>query len=386
MYAKRMKRLGTETAFDVLAMAKKLEAKGMDVVHLEIGEPDFDTPANITQAAIDALKQGWTHYNPSPGLPDFRAEIARFITKDRGINVAPENVVITPGAKPILFFSALAILEDGDEAIYPNPGFPIYESVIRFFGAKAVPVRLREENDFGLDIEELKEKITSRTRMIILNTPQNPTGGVLRREQLGEIADLVRKKNLFILSDEIYSKILYEGEHVSIASFPGMQEKTIILDGYSKTYAMTGWRLGYGVMNETLAKHVARLQTNCTSCTCSFTQRAGIAGITGPQDDSIKMVKEFKKRRDVVVHGLNSIKGVSCKTPRGAFYVFPNIKGTGMDCDELASRLLEEKGVALLAGTAFGKYGKGYLRLSYANSIENINKGLSRMKEFIEKL
>lgn len=386
MYAKRMKKLGTETAFDVLAKAKKLEAKGVDVVHLEIGEPDFDTPANITQAAIDALRQGWTHYNPSPGLPEFRAEIAKFITKDRGINVAPENVVITPGGKPILFFSALAILDEGDEAIYPNPGFPIYESVIRFFGAKPVPIRLREENDFGLDIGELKEKITSRTRLIILNSPQNPTGGVLKREQLGEIADLVRKKNLFVLSDEIYCKILYEGEHVSIASFPGMQDKTIILDGYSKTYAMTGWRLGYGIMNETLAKHVARLQTNCTSCTCSFTQRAGIAGITGPQDDSMKMVREFKKRRDVVVRGLNSIKGVSCKTPRGAFYVFPNVKATGMDCDVLASRLLEEKGVALLSGTAFGKYGKGYLRLSYANSIENINKGLSRMKEFIEKL
>jgi aspartate aminotransferase len=386
MYAKRMKRLGTETAFDVLAKAKKLEAEGVDVVHLEIGEPDFGTPANITQAAIDALRQGWTHYNPSPGLPEFRTEIARFISKDRGIKVAPENVVITPGAKPILFFSALAILEEGDEAVYPNPGFPIYESVIRFFGAKAIPIRLREENDFGLDIGELKEKITSRTRMIILNSPQNPTGGVLRREQLGEIADLVRKKNLFILSDEIYSKILYEGEHLSIASFPGMQEKTIILDGYSKTYAMTGWRLGYGVMNETLAKHVARLQTNCTSCTCSFTQRAGIAGITGPQDDSIEMVKEFKKRRDVIVRGLNSIKGVSCKNPRGAFYVFPNVKATGLECEELASRLLEEKGVALLAGTAFGKYGKGYLRLSYANSIENINKGLVRMKEFIEGL
>jgi aspartate aminotransferase len=386
MYAKRMKRLGTETAFDVLAKAKKLEQKGVDVVHLEIGEPDFDTPANITQAAIDALRQGWTHYNPSPGLPEFRAEIAQFITKDRGIKVGPENVVITPGAKPILFFSALAILEEGDEAIYPNPGFPIYESVIRFFGAKAVPIRLGEENDFGLNIKELKEKITSRTRMIILNSPQNPTGGVLKREQLGEIADLVRKKNLFVLSDEIYCKILYEGEHVSIASFPGMQEKTIILDGYSKTYAMTGWRLGYGVMNETLAKHVARLQTNCTSCTCSFTQRAGIAGITGPQDDSIKMVREFKKRRDIVVRGLCSIKGVSCRTPRGAFYVFPNVKATGLECEELASRLLDEKGVALLAGTAFGKYGKGYLRLSYANSIENINKGLSRMKEFIEKL
>jgi len=381
-----MKRLGTETAFDVLAKAKKLEAKGVDVVHLEIGEPDFDTPSNITQAAIDALKQGWTHYNPSPGLPEFRAEIAKFITKDRGIKVNPENVVITPGAKPILFFSALAILEEGDEAIYPNPGFPIYESVIKFFGARAVPIRLREENDFGLDMKELREKITSRTRMIILNTPQNPTGGVLKREQLAEIADLVRKKNLFVLSDEIYCKILYEGEHVSIASLPGMQEKTVILDGYSKTYAMTGWRLGYGIMNETLAKHVARLQTNCTSCTCSFTQRAGMAGITGPQDDSIKMVREFKKRRDVIVKGLCSIKGVGCKTPRGAFYVFPNVKATGMDCDELADKLLEEKGVALLSGTAFGKYGKGYLRLSYANSIENINKGLSRMKEFIEKL
>jgi aspartate aminotransferase len=384
MYAERMKRLGTETAFEVLARAKQLEAKGVEVIHLEIGEPDFDTPDNITQAAIEALKDGYTHYGPSAGLPEFREEIARYISKDRGIKVGPENVVVTPGAKPVLFFSALAILDEGDEAIYPNPGFPIYESVIEFLGAKAVPIRLKEENEFGFDLDEFESLLTPRTKMIILNSPQNPTGGVLDRAQFERIAELVRDRDLFVLADEIYCKILYEGEHVSLASLPGMQEKTIILDGYSKTYAMTGWRLGFGIMNETLAAHVARLQTNCTSCTSSFTQRAGIAGITGPQEESKKMVAEFKRRRDVIVEGLNSIKGVSCLTPRGAFYVFPNVTGTGMDCRELASRLLEEKGVAVLSGTAFGEFGKGYLRLSYANSVENIRKGLGRMKELIE--
>jgi len=384
MYAERMKRLGTETAFEVLARAKQLEAKGVEVIHLEIGEPDFDTPANISQAAVRALKEGYTHYGPSAGLPEFREEIARYITKDRGMKVEPENVVVTPGAKPVLFFSALAILNEGDEAIYPNPGFPIYESVIDFLGAKPVPVRLREENNFGFDLDEFESLLSPRTRMIILNSPQNPTGGVLERAHLERIAELVRERDLFVLSDEIYCKILYEGEHVSLATFPGMQEKTIILDGYSKTYAMTGWRLGYGIMNETLAAHVARLQTNCTSCPCSFTQRAGIEGITGPQNESRKMVAEFKKRRDVIVNGLNSIKGVSCLTPKGAFYVFPNVTETGIDCKELASRLLEEKGVAVLSGTAFGEFGRGYLRLSYANSVENIKKGLARMKEFIE--
>ncbi|MFH0778465.1 MAG: pyridoxal phosphate-dependent aminotransferase [Candidatus Eisenbacteria bacterium] len=386
MYAKRMKRLGTETAFEVLARAKQLEAKGVDVVHLEIGEPDFDTPSNISDAAVTALRQGYTHYNPSPGLPEARKVVAEYVAKDRGMEVSAENVVITPGAKPILFFSALAILEEGDEAIYPNPGFPIYESVIRFFGAKPVPIRLREKNEFGLDIDELEEKISRKTRLLILNSPQNPTGGVLSGKQMEQIADLVRKRDLFVLSDEVYSKILYEGKHVSIASLPGMQEKTIILDGYSKTYATTGWRLGFGVMNETLARHVARLQTNCTSCTCSFIQRAGMAALTGPQAESQKMVAEFKKRRDIIVKGLNSIKGVSCLTPKGAFYVFPNVKNTGLKCDELASRLLNEMGVAVLSGTAFGKFGEGYLRLSYANSIENINKALARMKEFIEGL
>ncbi|UCF78207.1 MAG: pyridoxal phosphate-dependent aminotransferase [Candidatus Eiseniibacteriota bacterium] len=384
MYAKRMKRLGTETAFEVLARAKQLEAKGVEVIHLEIGEPDFDTPANISRAAVKALEEGYTHYGPSAGLPEFREELAKYVSKDRGMKVRPENVVVTPGAKPILFFSALAILEEGDDAIYPNPGFPIYESVIEFLGAKAVPMRLREENDFGIDLDEFESLLTPRTRMIILNSPQNPTGGVLERAQLERIAELVRDRDLFVLTDEVYCKILYEGEHVSIATLPGMQEKTIILDGYSKTYAMTGWRLGFGVMNETLAAHVSRLQTNCTSCTCSFTQRAGIEGITGPQEDSRKMVAEFKRRREVMVQGLNSIKGVSCLTPRGAFYVFPNVTKTGIDCKELASRLLEEKGVAVLSGTAFGEFGKGYLRLSYANSVENIQKGLGRMRELIE--
>ncbi|MBN1504744.1 MAG: pyridoxal phosphate-dependent aminotransferase [Candidatus Eisenbacteria bacterium] len=384
MYAKRMKRLGTETAFEVLARARQLEAKGVKVVHLEIGEPDFDTPANIKNAAIEALKEGYTHYNPSAGLPEVRATIAAYMTKDRGIPVKPENVVVVPGAKPTLFFCALAILEEGDEAIYPNPGFPIYESVIRFLGAKAVPIKLREENEFNLDVDELEKKITSRTRLIVLNSPHNPTGGVLPYDQLKRIAEMTYKKNLFILSDEIYSKIIYEGKHASIAAFPGMQEKTIILDGYSKTYAMTGWRLGYGVMNETLAKHVARLQTNCTSCTNSFIQRAGMKALTDPQDEPKKMVAEFKRRRDVIVDEANAIRGFECLKPHGAFYVFPNVTGTGIDSDELARRLLDEAGVAVLSGTAFGKYGKGYLRFSYANSIENIKEGLAKVKDYVE--
>jgi aspartate aminotransferase len=384
--ARRMSRLGTETAFEVLAKAKKLEAKGKEIIHLEIGEPDFDTPKNIVDAGIKALKEGYTHYGPSAGLPEFREVIAKYISQTRRINVTPDQVVITPGAKPIMFFAILALADDGDEIIYPNPGFPIYESVINFIGAKAVPIQLREENDFRLDTDELKKLVTDKTKMIIINSPQNPTGSVLTKDDLKAIAEIALSKDIMVLADEIYSRMPYDGEHHSISSFPGMQERTIILDGMSKTYAMTGWRLGYGVMREDLAVLIAKLQTNSNSCTASFTQRAGIECLTGPQDDPKKMVAEFKKRRDVIVQGLNAIPKISCKTPQGAFYVFPNIKQVGWNSKKLADHLLEEAGVAVLSGTSFGEYGEGYLRISYANSVENIKKGLERIEKTLSKI
>lgn len=384
--AEKMSRLGTETAFEVLARAKQLEAKGKDVIHLEIGEPDFDTPKNIIEAGIQALKDGYTHYNPSAGLPEFREVIAKEISKTRKIEVNPDQVVVTPGAKPIMFFCIMALANEGEEIIYPNPGFPIYESVINFIGAKAVPIQLREENDFRLDTDELKKLVTDKTRMIIINSPQNPTGGILTQDDLKVIADIAISKDVFVLSDEIYSRIIYEGDHHSISSFPGMQERTIILDGFSKTYAMTGWRLGYGVMREDLAVLIARLQTNSNSCTATFTQRAGIEGLTGPQEDVDRMVAEFKRRRDVIVEGLNAIPKVSCKTPKGAFYVFPNVKRIGWEAKKLADFLLNEAGVAVLSGVSFGKYGEGYIRISYANSVENIKEGLSRIEKALQKI
>jgi aspartate aminotransferase len=384
--ADRMSRLGTETAFEVLARAKQLEAKGKEIVHLEIGEPDFDTPRNIRDAAIKALNEGWTHYNPSAGLPDFRETIAEYISKTRKIQVNRDQVVVTPGAKPIMFFSILALVNEGDEVIYPNPGFPIYESVIEFVGAKAVPIQLREENDFRLDTDELKKLVTNKTKLIVINSPQNPTGGILTQDDLKAIADIALSKDIMVLADEIYSRIIYEGEHHSISTFPGMQERTIILDGFSKTYAMTGWRLGYGVMREDLAVLIAKLQTNSNSCTASFTQRAGIEALTGPQNEVTRMDAEFKKRRDVIVEGLNAIPRISCRTPKGAFYVFPNVKKIGWEAKKLADYILNEGGVAALAGTSFGKFGEGYIRLSYANSIENIKKGLTRIEKTLEKI
>jgi aspartate aminotransferase len=384
--ADRMSRLGTETAFEVLAEAKKLEAKGKEIIHLEIGEPDFDTPKNIVDAGVKALKEGYTHYGPSAGSPEFREVIAKYISKTRKINVNPDQVVVTPGGKPIIFFSILALIEQGDEVIYPNPSYPIYESVINFIGGKAVPIQLREENDFRLDTDELKKLVTDKTKLIIINSPQNPTGGILTKDDLKVIADIALSRDIMVLADEIYSRILYEGEHYSISSFPGMQERTIILDGMSKTYAMTGWRLGYGVMREDLAVLVAKLQTNSNSCTATFTQRAGIECLTGPQNDVDKMVAEFKKRRDVIVEGLNSIPKISCKTPKGAFYVFPNIKQIGWSAKKLADHLLNEAGVAVLAGTSFGEYGEGYIRISYANSVENIKKGLEKIEKTLSKI
>jgi aspartate/methionine/tyrosine aminotransferase len=384
--AQRMRRLGTETAFEVLAKARALEAQGKHIIHLEIGEPDFDTPDNIRRAAKKAIDDGFTHYGPAAGLPQARAAIARYISQTRAIEVTPDQVVITPGGKPIMYFVITACVDEGDEVIYPNPGFPIYESAIEFVGGKAVPLELKEEKDFRFDIEDLKKLITPKTRMLIINTPQNPTGGILEESDIRKIADLARQHNLIVLSDEIYGRIMYDGyTHFSIASLPGMQERTIILDGYSKTYAMTGWRLGYGIMPEELAKLVSKLQVNCTSCTASFSQMAGIEALTGPQDDVDKMVKEFLRRRDFMVKGLNSIPGISCRTPHGAFYVFPNITGTGMSSKEMADFLLNEAGVACLSGTAFGKFGEGFLRFSYANSIPNIEQALERIAKALSK-
>ncbi|MBC7264630.1 MAG: pyridoxal phosphate-dependent aminotransferase [Chloroflexi bacterium] len=384
--AKRMSRLGTETAFEVLVRAKALEAQGREIIHLEIGEPDFDTPANIIEAACKALRSGHTHYTPSAGIPELREAIADYMSKTRGMKFTPDQVVVTPGGKPIMFFTILALCEPGDEVIYPNPGFPIYESMINFTGATPVPIPLREENDFRADAEELCDKITPRTKMIIINSPHNPTGSVLTRDDLRVIAEAAVKNDVVVLSDEIYSQIIYEGEHVSIATFPGMAERTIILDGFSKTYAMTGWRLGYGVMPTELANHVARLMTNSNSCTAAFTQMAGIEALTGPQTESEKMVEAFRQRRDVIVPGLCDIPGIRCAKPAGAFYVFPNITGTGMSSKQFADYLLNEAGVAALSGTAFGDYGEGYIRLSYANSIENIRKALDRIRTAVAKL
>jgi len=381
--AERMNRLGTETAFDVLARAKQLEAEGKPVIHLEIGEPDFDTPQHIIDAACDALNSGWTHYGPSAGDPEFRAAIAEHIQQSRGFPVDPDEVVVVPGAKPIIYWAITALVDHGDEVIHPNPGYPIYESMINFCGGKPVPIALREEIEFRLDPEELANLVTDKTRLIILNSPQNPTGGVLTWKDLEAIAEVAIENDLMVMSDEAYEAILYEGEHHSIAAVDGMKERTILLDCFSKSAAMTGWRLGYGVMNRDLAAQIAKLQTNCTSCTTSFVQRAGIAALQGPIEPSLAMVAEFKKRRDVIVDGLNAIPGISCLRPHGAFYVFPNVTGTGIDCRELADMILAEASVAVLSGTAFGQYGEGYLRLSYANSIENINEAVGRIHRLL---
>ncbi|MFZ5516761.1 MAG: pyridoxal phosphate-dependent aminotransferase [Candidatus Zhuqueibacterota bacterium] len=384
--AERMSRLGTETAFEVLAKAKALEAKGKEVVHLEIGEPDFDTPRNIIDAAIKALNEGKTHYCPAAGIPELRNALAADMSKLRNISISPDEIVVTPGAKPILFFTILALVNEGEEVMYPNPGFPIYESVIDFIGAKSVPYPLREEREFSFDIDEFLSLISDKTRLIILNTPQNPTGGILTLDDLKAVAKVAQEKNIYILSDEVYLNIIYEGKHHSIASLPGMKERTVILDGFSKTYAMTGWRMGYGAMPTHLASKVTQLQINSNSCTSTFSQYAAVEAILGPQNEVHKMVAEFKKRRDVIVDGLNAIDGVSCLKPHGAFYVFPNIKQLGMDGKKFSELLLEKYGVAALSGTAFGKYGAGYLRFSYANSVENIKKALERIEQAMTDL
>jgi aspartate/methionine/tyrosine aminotransferase len=383
--AGRMSRLGTETAFEVLGRARALEKQGRDIVHLEIGEPDFDTPGNVIEAGVDALRHGWTHYGPAAGLPELRQTIADYVSRTRNVPVASEEVVVVPGGKPIIFFTMLALVDGGDEVIYPNPGFPIYESMVNYSGGKAIPIPLREERDFSVDVRELASLINDRTRLIILNSPHNPTGGVLTKKDVLQIAEAIGDRNIMVLSDEIYSRLQYEGEHFSIMSVPGFKERTILLDGFSKTYAMTGWRMGYGVMRPDLAVQIARLATNSTSCTASFTQMAGIEALRGDQSSVDKMNSEFERRRDVFVAGLNKIKGFSCRLPKGAFYAFPNITQTGWTSKKLADALLEQAGVACLSGTAFGEHGEGYLRFSVANSLENLNKALGRIEEWVGK-
>ncbi|MEK7807362.1 MAG: pyridoxal phosphate-dependent aminotransferase, partial [Chloroflexota bacterium] len=360
--ARRMMDLGTETAFEVLAKARALEAQGRDIIHLEIGEPDFDTPRHIVEAGVEALRRGYTHYGPTPGLPELREAIARNSREVRGIDTDPARVVVTPGAKPIMFYIILALAEPGVEVIYPNPGFPIYESMIRFAGATPVPMRLLEEKAYHPDLNDLAGRITGRTRLVILNSPENPCGSALDRDELQDISELVKQRDgLYVLADEIYKDILYTGEHHSIASLPGMADRTVILDGFSKSYAMTGWRLGYGIMPAELVPHVTRLAVNSVSCAATFSQRAAIAALDGPQDEVQAMVAEFARRRRLITDGLRSIPGISCPEPEGAFYVFPSIRGTGLSSGEFETRAMSEAGVALLSGSAFGEFGEGYV-------------------------
>jgi aspartate aminotransferase len=385
--AQSFSRLGTETAFEVLARARALEAQGRKIVHLEIGEPDFDTPANIRDAAKKALDAGFTHYGPSAGLPETRKAVAEYVSKTRGVAYAPEETIIVPGGKPIIFFTILALIEPGDEVIYPNPGFPIYESMINYVGGKPVPLPIREELEWDFDAAEFEKLLTPKTKLVILNSPANPTGGVMSRETMDRVAkSLAKFPDAMLLTDEIYSRIVYEGTHHSLLSYPGMKERSILLDGFSKTWAMTGWRLGYGVGPKWLIDAIAKLSTNDHSCVSSFSQIAAIEALNGPQDSVTAMVAEFKRRRDVIVKGLNALPGVTCKTPHAAFYVFPNIKGTGLTSKALADALLSEAGVACLPGTSFGAMGEGYLRFSYANSVENIEKALAAMKVALPKL
>jgi aspartate aminotransferase len=385
-FALRMAHLGTESAFAVLAKAKELEALGRQVIHLEIGEPDFATPPHIVQAAIEALQAGATHYTPSAGIPELREVIAADAGRRRGVAWSPSEVVVTPGAKPILFFSLLALVNPGEEVIFPDPSFPTYRSVVEFVGAIPVPIPLREDQDFVFDVDCLRAAVGPNTRMIILNSPQNPTGGVLDRQALEVIAELAQQHACWILSDEIYGRLLYEGEHVSIASLPGMRERTIVLDGFSKTYAMTGWRLGYGLMPEPLAEEVGRLMLNSASCTATFTQYAGVAALQGPQQPVEDMLAEFRARRELLISGLKRIPGITCRSPKGAFYAFPNITALGLPSETLADRLLQDHGLAVLSGSSFGQAGEGYLRLSYANSREHLREALARIGQAVADL
>jgi aspartate aminotransferase len=381
--AASLERLGTETAFSVLARAKELERHGRDIIHLEIGEPDFATPAHVCEAAAEALRAGETHYCPSAGIPQLRAAAAEYLSTSRGIEVRPENVLVGTGAKPFLFFTILAVTNPGDEVIYPDPGFPIYESAISWAGATPVPLPLLEERDFVFDLADLAARVSPRTKLVILNSPQNPTGGVVGREETAEAARLLLETDAWVLSDEVYSQMLYEGEFASVASHEGMLERTVLLDGLSKTYAMTGWRCGFAAVPEPLVDPLVRFFVNSTSCVPPFVQLAGVTALTGPQDEPRAMMEEFRRRRDLVVGGLNELPGVSCRTPRGAFYAFPNVAAVPLPAEELAARLLDEAGVALLAGSAFGEVGRHNLRISYANSQENLARALDRMRDFL---
>ena len=382
----RQDRLGTETAFETLAKAKKLEALGKNIVHLEIGEPDFDSPSYVISAAKKALDNGFTHYGPSAGQPELREAIAIHQGEFNGYDISPDKVIVTPGGKPVMFFSILALIEEGDEVIYPDPGFPIYESMINYAGGVPVPMKLEESKNFNANIEELKKLITNKTKMIIVNSPNNPCGSVTSVEDLEQIAKLAIENDIVVLSDEIYKEMYYEGEHYSISRFEGMRERTIILDGFSKSYAMTGWRLGYGIFPEFMIEAITKLMTNSVSCTSVFSQMAAIEAIKGPRDFTLNMMQEFRKRREIVFNGLNSIDGINCKLPLGAFYAFPNISGTGLSSEEFANRALYDYGVALLSGTAFGQHGDGYIRISFANSEDNLSKAIDKLSKMISDL
>ena len=383
--AASVSRLQTESAYEVLAKARALEAQGKRIIHLEIGEPDFPTPPHVVEAGRQALEDGWTKYGPTPGFPEFREAIAADVSRTRGVTVGAEHVCVVPGGKPIIFFTMMALLEPGDEVIYPDPSFPIYESMIRYLQAVPVPIPLVERQGFSFDLDLFRDRLSSRTKLVILNSPANPTGGVIPKDDLAQMAAMLRERDVMVLSDEIYRRIWYETEPSSIASVAGMLEKTIILDGFSKTYAMTGWRLGYGVMPVWLANAVNMLTVNSNSCTASFTQRAGLAALTGPQDGVVAMVAEFRRRRDAIVSGLNEIPGFSCLVPSGAFYAFPNVTGTGIPSKALADLILNEAGVACLNGGSFGQQGDGYLRFSYANSLPNILEAMDRIRSIASR-
>ena len=384
--ADSLERLGTETAFSVLARARELEREGREVIHLEIGEPDFDTPLHIREAAAAALRAGETHYCPSAGIPELREEAARYLSTSRSVSVDPAHVLVGTGAKPFLFFTILATCNPGDEVVYPDPGFPIYESAIRWAGATPVALPLLEERDFAFDIADLESRLSPRTKLVILNSPQNPTGGALSPEETETAAALLADSGAWVLSDEVYSQMVYDGEFASVASHPGLLERTILLDGLSKTYAMTGWRCGFAAVPEPLVDPLVRFFVNSTSCVPPFVQFAGVAALSGPQDEPRAMVEEFRARRELVVAGLNELPGVSCRVPRGAFYAFPNVAEVPVDADVLADRLLQEAGLAVLAGSAFGRIGADNLRISYANSRENLARALERMGDFLEAL
>jgi aspartate aminotransferase len=384
--ADSLERLGTETAFSVLARARALEREGREIIHLEIGEPDFDTPLHIRDAAAAALHAGETHYCPSAGIPELREEAARYLARSRGVAIDPVNVLVGTGAKPFLFFTVLATCNPGDEVVYPDPGFPIYESAIRWAGATPVPLPLLEERDFAFDLGDLESRLGPKTKLVILNSPQNPTGGALTPEETERAAALLADSTAWVLSDEVYSQMVYDGEFASVASHPGLLERTILLDGLSKTYAMTGWRCGFAAVPEALVDPLVRFFVNSTSCVPPFVQLAGVAALSGPQDEPHAMVEEFRARRELVVEGLNELPGVSCRVPRGAFYAFPNVSEVPLDADVLADRLLQEAGVAVLAGSAFGRHGTDNLRISYANSRENLALALERMRDFLERL